>query len=115
MLWFRIRGATRLPGSTASRTKPIRLFPDASSRRQPDAAQALTGLDLHCHRHESLGFHLPAAAPGMHAADVRFIYLDATSQPIPSGTDHRAPQLVQPRPRRLVAAEPQFPLQAKAR
>lgn len=45
--------------------------------------------------------------PGRLYADVRLVDFDLARQPVPIGTDHRPPELMEPRPSRLVAPEPQ--------
>lgn len=52
---------------------------------------------------DAIGGRLPAADPGLGAADVGLVDLDR--EPLPPGTDHGATELVEPDPGRLVARE----------
>src|SRR5438477_13027892 len=59
---------------------------------------------------------LPAADPAAAApsADIALIDLHDAGQRTPAREDHRASELVQPRPRGLIAPEPERPLQSNA-
>jgi len=70
-------------------------------------------LDSHGNCNQSLGFRLTAGSSGMHTTDIRFIHFNVSRQSIALRAHHRSPQLVQPGPRRLVAAEAQHALQAQ--
>ena len=78
-------------------------------RIRPDAATTL----LCRHRDDGLCFGFSAPLSLFGAADTGFVDLDGAREAIPTGPDHRPPQLVEPCPRRLVAAEPEHPLQAQ--
>ena len=82
---------------------------DASQADAADAATALLGR----HRNNSLGLGLPAPFALFGATDVGFIDLDAAGEAIAARPDHRPTQLVEPGPGRLVAAQPEHPLQAQ--
>src|SRR5437763_4874347 len=58
---------------------------------------------------------LPAADPAAAApsADIALIDLHDAGQQLPAREDHRASELVQPRPRGLIAPEPEHPLQSQ--
>ena len=77
-----------------------------------DPADAATPL-LGRHRDDGLCFGFPAPLSLFGAADIGFVNLDSAGEAIPTGPDHRSPQLVEPGPRRLVAAEPEHPLQTQ--
>jgi hypothetical protein len=83
---------------------------------QPQA-QATRSLahDLHRRHHSRLAKSLAASHAILRTADRRFVYLDLSSQTLSPRPDHRAPKLVQPRPRRLVAPQAQLPLEALRR
>ena len=104
---------TRLPGSIASSTNACRLSAEASATRRmrirPDPAAPVL-LDRHGDQH--LVSWLPPPQPGFLGPPVRLVHLDAPAKPVPAGADHGPSQLVQPRPGRLVAAQPQHLLQA---
>jgi len=72
----------------------------------PDAAHSLVRF-LHGDRNQGLLFGLSARHPLLDPAQVRLVDFDGTRQPIAPRPHHRPPQLVQPSPRRLVAAQPQ--------
>src|SRR5450755_1442737 len=60
---------------------------------------------------QGLAFRLSASLSLFQAAQIRFIHFHPPTQTIPAWPHHRSPQLVQPRPGRLVAAQPQHSLQ----
>ena len=79
---------------------------------QADAAHATTAFLC---RHDDNGLVL-GLTPGLslfRAADVSLIDLDLTGEAIAARADHGTAQLVQPSPRRLVAAQAEHPLQAQ--
>ena len=81
-------------------------------RRHPAAADAFRLANLHGDPGKDLLAALPAAAQtGLLAADVGLIDLDRAGQPAPSRADQRRAQPVQHRPRRLIGADLQRPLQ----
>src|SRR5450631_1714966 len=94
----------------ASCANPIRLSADASGIRfirirpipGPSSCAAITIKDLRS---------VCRALSLFHAAQIRFIHFHPPAQPIPAWPHHRSPKLVQPRPGRLVAAQPQHFLQ----
>ena len=68
-----------------------------------------------CRSHCNQGFTLGLSAENTFflAAPVGFIDFHYATQPLPPRTYHRPPQLVQPRPGRLVAAQPENALQTQ--
>jgi len=61
--------------------------------------------------HKCLTLGSTTTFPRLLPANVSLINLDRTREPISSGPDHSAPQLMQPRPGRFIAAQSQNPLQ----
>ena len=51
-------------------------------------------------------FQVPAASPSLYATHIGFIYFDLTGKAVTAGPHHRATELVQPSPSRLVTAIP---------
>ena len=87
-----------------------------SSRRigdlaHPDAPQPAPADLLNCHGNQHLIQLAPAPRAGLSCAPVGLVHLDAARQPVPAWPDHGAAELVQPRPRRLVASQTQGSLQ----
>lgn len=74
-----------------------------------DAAPAFLGR----HRDNDLLSGSPAAVACVAPANVGFIDLNLATKMIATGSNHRAAQLVQPGPGRLVAAQTQLPLQVQ--
>ena len=60
---------------------------------------------------QCFGLCLPAAEPLFQPTEVSLIYLHPPTQQIAPRSDHRASQLVQPRPSCLVLLQAQHPLQ----
>ena len=60
---------------------------------------------------QRLAVQATPAPTRFHPADKGFVDLDRPAQQLATGQHHRAAQLVQPRPRGLVAPEPEHPLQ----
>ena len=77
---------------------------------QPNTAQA-SALDLHRSGYQRLGLRLPATPARVDTAHIGFVHLDPPAEAIAARTHHGATELVEPRPRRLVAAQAQRPLQ----
>ena len=80
---------------------------------QPDAADpspVLLGRD----GNDRLVFGLSAADAFFLPTDVGFIHLHTAVEPIPLGPDHRTPQLVEPTPSCLVAAQAEHLLQSQS-
>ena len=77
---------------------------------QPDAAYPRS---VHLGRDDDQGFPRRATSglARLRATPVGLIGLDRPREPVAPRTDHRGPQLVQPRPGRAVAAQPQRPLE----
>jgi hypothetical protein len=67
---------------------------DSCQSDTPDAPPML----LRCDDHDALGLRFSSGHALFGAADVGLIHLDRAAQLIPTGADHRSPQLVQPRP-----------------
>ena len=78
----------------------------------PSAAGAAVAVLDGDHDERLAGCATPPA-PRFDAADQRLVDLDGTVEQLAAGTDHRAAQLVQPRPCGLVAAESEHALQAQ--
>ena len=77
---------------------------------EANAADALAVL-LGCDRNDGLALDLSAPFVLFRAADVGFVDLDRAAECVATRPNHGAAQLVQPGPGRLVAAEPEHPLQ----
>jgi len=77
---------------------------------QANAADARPVL-LSGHHNQGLAGRPAAMLPRLLSAPVRLIYLHRTAETVPSRPHHRSAQLVQPDPRRLVAAQAKDPLQ----
>ena len=79
---------------------------------QPDATDPPT-VGLGGHHNQGLVHGLTALHARFLPAPVRLVHLHETPQPVAPGTHHRSTQLVKHGPGRLVAAQPQRPLQAQ--
>lgn len=80
---------------------------------QSNAPETLGVLDLDRDRDDRLGSGLPAVDSGFDTADVRLVDLDQAGQSLAAGAHHRRAVAVQDRPRRLVRAQPERPLDAQ--
>ena len=102
----------RLPGVIASLTNACRLSADASGDlAHPDATQATPADLLNCHGNQHLIQLTPAPRAGLRCTPMGLVHLDVARQPVPARPNHRSAELVQPRPRRLVAPQAQGSLQ----
>src|SRR6266508_6967656 len=82
--------------------------------RHPTSTKPLRFPSLHGHADQGLLASLPAATePGFLAADEGLIDLDSPGEPLAAGAYENRAQPVQHRPRRLVGADPQCPLEAQ--
>lgn len=81
----------------------------AGQANAPDSSRSLLNQNLH----QSPARRAPTAFAGARGADIDFISFHNAFQPIPPGAHHRAPQLVQPVSRGVVAAPSKHPLQAQ--
>ena len=108
---------TVAPGSTWAVTNGCSDAPDASGRiGHPAASETLRLVDLDGHADQGLLALLAAAAqPRLLAADEGLVDLHPAGEPFPTGPDQHRAQPVQHRPRRLVRADLQRPLQALRR
>ena len=79
---------------------------------QPDTPDAFS-VRLGRHYNQGLVSQVPAASPGLYATHIGFIYFDLTGKAVTAGPHHRATELVQPSPSRLVTAQSQATLQAQ--
>ena len=77
---------------------------------QPNTANVLV-LYLHCYHHQCLSLSPTTAFSRLLTANVDLINFNDARESISSRPYHRTPQLVQPRPRRLITTQPQNPLQ----
>ena len=77
---------------------------------QPNSPETLGLLDLDRDRDDRLGVGLPAEHAPFNATQVCLVDLDPAGQTLAAGADHRAAVAVQHRPRRLVGAQPERPL-----
>ena len=73
-----------------------------------DPADPLTGF-LDCDRNQGLLFGLSTPDALLEATQIRLVDFDVARQPIAPRPHHGPTRLVQPRPRRLVAPEPEDP------
>jgi hypothetical protein len=62
---------------------------------------------------QGLTFGLPASDAFLQAPQIGFVYLHRSCQPVTARPHHRSPELVQPGPGRLVAAQAQHSLQTQ--
>lgn len=85
---------------------------DVGDSAQSDPAEAAAVLFCR-HRDDGLAGGFPTLLAFLRGADIGLVHLHLAMQAVATGTDHRPPQLVQPGPRRLVAAQPQHTLQAQ--
>jgi len=76
---------------------------------KPDSANTLPIL-LCRNDYQRFSLRSTASFPRLLSTDIHLVNLDGAGEPISSGPHHRTPQLVQPRPRRLIAAQPKNPL-----
>ena len=84
--------------------------------RHPAPAVPTRLPDLYGHAHQGfLTLGPPAGQPRLLTADVGFVHLDCAGQPVPAQAHQHRTQPVQHRPRRLVRADLQRPLQAQRR
>ena len=81
---------------------------DSSQPDTPDTTPILLRSDYH----DALGLRLSSGHALFGATDIGLIHLDCTTQLIPTGADHRSPQLVQPRPGGAVV-DAEDPLEAE--
>jgi len=70
---------------------------------------------LHRDHHQRLAQRAASRRSGLLAADEGLIDLDAAGQYLTAGPDHRGPEAVQHRPRRLVGAQPEQSLHRQRR
>ena len=73
----------------------------------PDATQATPADLLNCHGNQHLIQLTPAPRAGLRCTPMGLVHLDVARQPVPARPNHRSAELVQPRPRRLVAPQAQ--------
>jgi len=90
--------------------RPQRRAGDVGDHLQPTAAKrAAVLLDSH------LDHHLPLSAapadPGLGPTEERLVDFYDPAQPLAAGAHHRCAVAVQHRPRRLLGADPERPLQ----
>lgn len=67
--------------------------------------------DLRRDRDQGFGAHVSFASALLHTTNEDLVYLDVAAQPLPTGTDHGPPQLVQAGPGRSVTAQAEGALQ----
>ena len=85
-------------------------------QRHPAPADPLRPFDLHRDAGQDLLAPGPAAAqPRLLPADIGLVHLHPPGQPVPARAHQHRPQAAQHRPRRLVRADLQRPLQAECR
>jgi hypothetical protein len=70
-------------------------------------------MNLHSNGYNRLLFGFTAANARLFSANIGFIDLDLSGKAIAIRTHHRVSHLMQPSPRRLIAAEPNHPLKAE--
>src|SRR5665213_1580903 len=90
-----------------------RVLGDVGDPSDPDPLRCSVALNRD--DDDRLARELPAADPAATAAstDIAFIDLNDAREQLTAREDHRASELVQPRPRRLIAPQPEDPLQAQ--
>jgi len=84
---------------------------DVGDLREPDPAVAAGFVQLQGDGHDGLGVGLTARYTLLLATDVGLVDLDQTRQQVTVRAHHRSAQLVLDRPRGLVAAQPEDPLE----
>lgn len=76
-----------------------------------NTAEPLLVHDFHGDRDDRFALGLAAPGPAFDTSDVGFVDLNDAIQPLAAGANHRASELMEPRPRSLVALEAQDPLE----
>jgi len=73
---------------------------------QPQSSETFWEMNFQCDNHDILTFRTASSFSTRFAAsNVRFVHFNMATKFIPIGTDHRLPQLVQPRPCRLITSQ----------
>lgn len=70
-------------------------------------------MNLHGNRYNRHLFGFTAPNTRLFSANIGFIDLDLSAEAIAIWAHHRVSHLMQPSPRRLIAAEPNYPLKAE--
>ena len=78
----------------------------------PDSPDGLSS-DLGSDRYQRLVSNGSAPTVALDSADEGLIHLDFAGQPVPTWPDHRAPDLVEPRPSRTIATQAQNTLETQ--
>jgi hypothetical protein len=81
---------------------------------QANSAKSLGGLIFNDNRHQGFSLGSTPRFSRFFALHIRFIHLNATRQLISARSHHGTPQVVEPFPRRLVAAQIQYLLQSQS-
>src|SRR5271157_4376268 len=79
---------------------------------QSDTADSAPGL-FRRYRNDGFGFGLSPADAHFSSADIDLVDFDSSDEAIPTRTDHRSAQLVEPCPGCLIASQAEYPLQAQ--
>jgi hypothetical protein len=106
-----VDGRARLDRALDERDQAV--LRDIIDALQSNAPETLGVLDLDRDRDDRLGSGLPAVDSGFDTADVRLVDLDQAGQSLAAWAHHRRAVAVQDRPRRLVRAQPERPLDAQ--
>ena len=101
-----------LPGSTTSSMKPAGCRPSRPAPPQPNPPN-FAALVLDALHNQDLLHGPPAPRALLQRPDERLVDFDPAGQAFAARPNHRAPWVVQPRLRGLVAAQPQEPLQGE--
>jgi hypothetical protein len=78
-----------------------------------DTSEALRGVDFNSDSNDCFRSGVSSESPVLLATDIGFIDLNDAAQAIPFRSNHGPPELVQPRPSRLITAQSQDTLQAQ--
>ena len=101
---------TTEPGCTACCTNVSRLSAEASATRCIRMRPMARPRTLGRNDHQRLLPQVSAASARLEPAHEGLVHLDLLRHPVPARPHHRASQLVQPRPRRAVAAQAEHAL-----
>ena len=80
---------------------------------KPDSTESLWRMDFYSDGNDCLLVSFTPVYASFLAANIRLIHFNGTVKAISPGPDHGSPHLVQPRPCRLVASEPDGTLETK--
>ena len=85
--------------------RPQRLAADVGHPAQPHATEPLLVNDFHGHRYHRPFLRVAPLGTDLRPSHVRLVDLDDAQELVPIRSNHGPPQLVQPRPRRLITVD----------